>query len=496
MAQAAKLSWCADFFTWESFARYSSWILGAYCLVSGFSIAASEICIVPLVIYWAALVLRKGQCKLPGLSSYSQQLILPMLTWSMLTVLASLLGIDPIKALLHVATSFIHLLFPFAVARSLLGCEVNMERTIERSRISLLLFCASMCLASFYTLASSAAGYEAPPLIPGPVYASGQLVLIIPMILALWFLPKGDFQGETNGKGQASICPSYSWTALCPLLFLLYIIAGWPQVISPNKSLFIFVASASGLLALLARSVNLLHRAGGLSLKQLLIPQSPAYLLYVSFAVAILFASLVLNLKRGPWLGVALASLVLGCFLSRKLVFSTLFLGFCTLLLPPVRSRLFNAAADFLISGGRKSMWTLGFEIIERFPIGLGFHNSAFMRKLDPSLPYLHRHMHNNFLNVTVEVGFVGLSAYLWWMISAISIGFLFWNSTRDSSSGAIQQIRIILLAVSCALLGWQTAGLVEYNFGTAVIRLIAFFLMGMTLALASVGEKLKQSEP
>jgi len=204
-------------------------------------------------------------------------------------------------------------------------------------------------------------------------------------------------------------------------------------------------------------------------------------------ACALLIAVLIINLKRGPWLGIVVSFIVFGLLFSRRLFAGTAgAVVFALLFFEPARARLFALFQDFVISGGRKSMWLLGLEIVERFPLGLGLGNANFMRKLDPSLPYMHRHMHNNLLNVAVESGLIGLGAYIWWMVAAIGLGFALFRKMANSQDSASRQIRILLLGLSCSLLSWQVAGLVEYNFGDGEVRLLALFLMGALLALAS----------
>ena len=147
--------------------------------------------------------------------------------------------------------------------------------------------------------------------------------------------------------------------------------------------------------------------------------------------------------------------------------------------------RIGSLVEHFTIAGGRLSMWRLGAELVSRYPLGVGLKNASYMRTLDPTLPYLHRHMHNNLLNVAVESGWIGAAAFVWWMVVAISIGIYCWRRFHPNAE-TLRQARILLLCAGIAILGWQVSGLVEYNFGDGEVRLIAFFLMGIILSLAS----------
>ena len=143
----------------------------------------------------------------------------------------------------------------------------------------------------------------------------------------------------------------------------------------------------------------------------------------------------------------------------------------------------------FVIRGGRQVMWEIGADLTKRYPLGLGPDNASYMRTLDPSIPHQHGHMHNNFLNIAVESGWLGLMAYLWWIATVIMIGAKSWFSTfkLKESDKDLSELGVYALCITCGLIGWQTAGLVEYNFGDGEIRLIAFFLIGVLLAIAPI---------
>ncbi len=113
-------------------------------------------------------------------------------------------------------------------------------------------------------------------------------------------------------------------------------------------------------------------------------------------------------------------------------------------------------------------MWSLGLEIFARKPLGVGYDNSEFMRTLEPSLPSSHRHMHNNFINIAIETGFLGLAAYCWFLFVLFRIVKKSYIETKD----------ILLLCLGTSIAGWQVAGLVEYNFGDSEILFIALLVI------------------
>jgi len=196
-------------------------------------------------------------------------------------------------------------------------------------------------------------------------------------------------------------------------------------------------------------------------------------------AFTLLVAALVMNLKRGPWLAVLVQFSLIGMLISRKILLSTICISFSLIFVEPVRERLASLVEHFLISGGRFNMWSLGFEIFARRPLGVGYDNSEFMRTLEPSLPLTHRHMHNNFINIAIETGFLGLAAYSSFLFILFRIVKKSYIETRD----------IILLCLGVSLAGWQVAGLVEYNFGDSEILFIALLVIAC-LVFKSTGSR------
>jgi len=143
----------------------------------------------------------------------------------------------------------------------------------------------------------------------------------------------------------------------------------------------------------------------------------------------------------------------------------------------PVYERFASMWEHFFISGGRFDMWKLGYELIERFPLGLGFANSDLIRTFDPSLPFLHRHMHNNILNVVLEMGILGGLFYLY-------IFYLIFTVIKPlvTSRNLVNNWNKLSLVLGTSIFGWQIAGVVEYNFGDGEVRLMALVLVGVLL--------------
>lgn len=188
----------------------------------------------------------------------------------------------------------------------------------------------------------------------------------------------------------------------------------------------------------------------------------------IKFLISIVLLSLALliNLKRGPWLGASLAVLlILSRYHKRFVIPIALTIILLALQYQPVRTRIEQSYRDYMILGGRNVMWQIGLELAAKHPLGVGYDNSVLMRDFERSIPHNHRHMHNNYLNILVETGWLGLSVFLWWIYSILALAF---------KSGA----GVLSFAIGSAVLSWQIAGLVEYNFGDSEVMLVLYIML------------------
>ncbi len=201
-------------------------------------------------------------------------------------------------------------------------------------------------------------------------------------------------------------------------------------------------------------------------------PENPLWFL-ILIGVPLMSDALLVNLKRGPWLGVA-AGLSVFLLLNWRKVFGPMVLVALLVAVGvgPVRDRLASSSKDFFISGGRNIIWDIGAELSIRYPLGIGYRNSAFLKQFSSEIPQQLEHFHNNFLNILVETGWLGLALYLFWLGVVLRECF---RLPRSQIAG---------MAIGCAIISWQVAGLVEYNFGDSEVVLIAYVLVGMLLGV------------
>jgi O-antigen ligase len=133
---------------------------------------------------------------------------------------------------------------------------------------------------------------------------------------------------------------------------------------------------------------------------------SPWLVTLPTIQIPLLICALVVNLKRGPWLGVLVGIVVLCALYARRLVVVVLACAaIMAASITPVRERLLASYDHFTISGGRSTIWRIGIELASEYPLGIGYHNSGILREFAPEIPPELKHFHNNLINVAAEMG-------------------------------------------------------------------------------------------
>lgn len=243
---------------------------------------------------------------------------------------------------------------------------------------------------------------------------------------------------------------------------ILFVLSPWPL-----PRLFVGRMTQAGQLLFAVAA------AAALSLRRALWPRLLPYLLAL-YTLAVL-----VTLKRGAWLGTAVALTIVGGMRSRLLVLVVVVVPlFAIATIPPVRARVEHTARDLYLPGNRYDIWRSTLDVIDRFPMGVGRKNGMILRDY-PNIPRNHKHAHNNLLQITLESGYLGAAAFLWWMAS---FGVLSWRTLRTIPPA--KPSSAVALAVFSTFVGFHCAGLVEYNFGDSEVLEVFFIMMGLGLAL------------
>ncbi len=136
---------------------------------------------------------------------------------------------------------------------------------------------------------------------------------------------------------------------------------------------------------------------------------------------AVLMVGVVFTLDRLHWAGMVLAVLVVGAVRDRKLLGLFLAIGVVIVLVsPPVSRRLLEALNFTSFSSGRDVLWKGAFMIMGDHPIA-GFGLRTF-RRIFPLMAELTDQgigsWHNDYLQVYMESGLLGLLSMLWFIVA------------------------------------------------------------------------------
>lgn len=214
---------------------------------------------------------------------------------------------------------------------------------------------------------------------------------------------------------------------------------------------------------------------------------STPYVFY--FILACNWLGLIFCAERSAWLG-AVAALFATCLLisRRAALFSGLFIvagsAVGWLALPVVRERLsalINWQTDVSVST-RLILWQKAWETFQHSPIfGVGIRQFPHMY-IPEALQQGHvalDHAHSNYLHILATTGIVGLCAYLYLWFSALKLSYL---EQKDPKYANLDQG--IYLGIFAGIISLAVSGLFEYNFGTAQVRLVLWFLLAILCPL------------
>jgi O-antigen ligase len=214
----------------------------------------------------------------------------------------------------------------------------------------------------------------------------------------------------------------------------------------------------------------------------LLYPPRPGLVRRARWAVLANAVGLVIHFKRGAWFSFGLAMGIVALVARRWRILGVLALcGLGLLLVPQTRARLamLRDESSFRM-GGRYVLWTeVAPGLLRDHPLGVGWGGVRYrdLRSYYWGVQRGLKHVHNNVLQVAIEVGWMGLALWLWWMGTAFAVmGPASRRGVRRP--GESSWLALGLLAAFSALM---FNGVVEYNFGDSEILMLLCFLMGLS---------------
>jgi hypothetical protein len=202
----------------------------------------------------------------------------------------------------------------------------------------------------------------------------------------------------------------------------------------------------------------------------------------------LMVCSLLFSLTRGVWLAYVVVMVLFGILQGKKVVGGVVAgMAVLGLLLLGAGAGVRERAGGVLSlheNWGRSQIWLANVEMVKKRPLlGWGYGNYKKFRA-----PYYQRypeadttaHAHNNYLQIWVDSGLIGLFAFL----------SLFWVILRNGWQTycalplTAEPTRNLVLGCGLSVVGFLLGGLTQYNFGDAEVILPLWAVAGVLMRL------------
>jgi len=211
---------------------------------------------------------------------------------------------------------------------------------------------------------------------------------------------------------------------------------------------------------------------------------------WVAGAVGLILFCLLLTLTRQAWLGFFAGSLFLVTLWRVRFLLAVPIIAVMVYFLSPsaVQSRIHSMVNlnDWTLQA-RIALWKGGWNVFKDYPVtGCGFR---CMDLVHPDYPdptgYIekYRGMHNNFVQIAVDTGILGLIS---WM--SIWAAYFWQIFRRYFQAGENDSLRWVVTGSGAAVVGFLAGGMFEVNFYDSEVAMLLFFIM----ALPFCGQKQK----
>jgi len=191
---------------------------------------------------------------------------------------------------------------------------------------------------------------------------------------------------------------------------------------------------------------------------------------------------LVFTFARMAWIGFFVGGVVPLYFKRKILVIFPPMALIATLLIGPdsISERLLSIAdLDRGTTPIRLAMWKAGLDVIKDHPwTGCGDNCLYLVYDQYPHHPILQEYFfnrHSNWVQITVDLGLLGLGAWLTLWISYFVVLFRRFLNSSPTSPG-----RWVMLGSGVAVISFLTAGIFETNFYDSEVMMVLYFIMAL----------------
>jgi O-antigen ligase len=207
-------------------------------------------------------------------------------------------------------------------------------------------------------------------------------------------------------------------------------------------------------------------------------------------SLALLTAALVMTHTRGAWIGLAAGvTLILG-FRQKRFLLALPVVAVVIFLASPeaVRARIRSIVdPQDVTARERLYMWGSGLQILHDRPwtgVGIRGVKSVYPAYKHPNAVRDQRgHLHNNFIQIASERGFIGATCWLWIWVAFYRDA---WSAVRRLSPGTPRAMALVIGSLA-GITGFHVAGLFEYTFGDSEVIMLVYFLMALPYIVTNV---------
>jgi len=206
----------------------------------------------------------------------------------------------------------------------------------------------------------------------------------------------------------------------------------------------------------------------------------------------IILTAIIFSYGRAVWIGLIVGLIFMGILGSRRLLLSILAgIMICSILILALPSSEFAQRVAGTVKskhpvGDRTEFWEGSLRILRDYPItGVGWEG---FRKVYPRYRPSEEeksvsNAHNNFVDVAVDSGLLGLGIFLWLLVTIYKVGFHIFKELEDG------YFKGFVWGFLGSLTAFLIAGLSQYNFGDSEVVMLFYFLLGMVMVIPRIKE-------
>ncbi|VAX24056.1 hypothetical protein MNBD_NITROSPINAE03-1109 [hydrothermal vent metagenome] len=203
---------------------------------------------------------------------------------------------------------------------------------------------------------------------------------------------------------------------------------------------------------------------------------------WIPLAVILMTGAVAFSLTRNAWVGIFVGISTLAALRKPFALVALPLIGALVFFIAPkdVQNRVTSIFdSNNVTNKERMLLWEAGFDIVADYPVfGVGQNSFPLVypeyRRPDVKEPSI-SHLHNNFLEIAVERGLVGLAAWLSvWFMAILSL-------TRAWANNG--PLNLAIAGCAGALFAFLAAGMFEYNFGDSEIQMLVYITLAAGVA-------------